>query len=55
MVEETNEASLRGTTTTPQSRKGSWLTWLLKTVFWAVWVIDKVFAFITWFFGSSSG
>ena len=55
MAEETNEASLRGTTTTPQSRKGSWLKRLLKTVFWAVWVIDRALALITWFFGSSSG
>ena len=52
MAEETNETSLRGTTATPQSRKGSWPKRLLKTVFWTVWVIDKVLTFRTWLTGS---
>lgn len=53
MVKETNETSLRGTNATPQSRKGSWPARLLKTVFRAVWVIDKLFAFIAWLTGLS--
>ena len=54
MVEEANGTSLRGTTARSRPSRGMWLKRLLKTVFWAVWVIGKVLTFVTWL-GSSLG
>lgn len=55
MSYETNETDPRGTRANP--RPSRWKVWgprLLKTVFWAVWVIDKVFRLIAWLTGTSS-
>ncbi len=52
MSYETNETNPRGTRANPKPSR--WKVWgprLLKTVFWAVWVIDKAFRLITWLTG----
>ena len=49
---ETNETNPRGTRTEPKPTK--WKVWgkrLLKTVFWAVWLIDKALRLISWMSG----
>lgn len=53
---ELNETNPRGTRAEPQPtiRKGRGKR-LLKSVFWTVWLIDKVLRLISWFNGDSSG
>lgn len=56
MSYDTNETDPRGTRANPQ-KPSIWKVWgprLLKIVFWAVWVIDKVFRLITWLTGGPS-
>lgn len=49
---EPNETNPRGTRAEPISTKrSSWGERLLKTVFWAVWLIDKAFRLIGWLSG----
>lgn len=55
MSYETNETDPRGTRSDPKpSIRKVWGRRLLKTVFWAVWVIDKALRLIAWLTGSSS-
>lgn len=52
---EPNETDPRGTRAKP--KPSAWKVWgprLLKTVFWAVWVIDKAFRLIAWLSGGPS-
>lgn len=46
MPDEADETSVRGTSSLPQRRKPKWPRNLLKGLFWAIWVIVKVFDLI---------
>ena len=55
MSYDTNETDPRGTSANP--KPSSWKVWgprLLKTVFWAVWAIDKALRLIAWLTGGPS-
>lgn len=52
---ETNETDPRGTRVNP--KPSFWKVWgprLLKAVFWAAWLIDRVFRLIAWLTGGPS-
>lgn len=56
MSYDTNETDPRGTRANSKE-PSSWKVWgprLLKTVLWAVWVIEKAFRLIAWLTGGPS-
>ncbi len=56
MSYEPNETNPRGTRAEPKPTvRNVWGKRLLKTVFWAVWLIDKGFRLISWLTGEPPG